>query len=47
MNAYKYTVYAQGSATILTEGVFMANSSGAALEALRAMYSGLEVVWHA
>ena len=46
MNAYKYKVYAQGSSTVLTEGVFMAYTSGAALEALRAMYSGLEVVWY-
>ena len=46
MNAYKYKVYAVNSSTILTVGVFMATSSGAAMEALRAMYTGLEVVWY-
>lgn len=44
MNSFKYTVYS--GSTVITEGVFMATDSYTAMTALRAMYSGLEVVWH-
>jgi hypothetical protein len=44
MNAIKYTVY-EGS-TVITTGVYMATDSYTGMIALRAMFTGLEVVMH-